>query len=239
MKRPCFSLIAIFIGLVLLLQPANSFALVIDTFDYGSVGITTGSFSMPFSRVQSVESNLPQSDVLGGNRLTWVSKGMDYDPSTAKLDNGLMTFGLDNDECYGGLSYSGFGEINLQNELGIALDVLYPSLTSYGAAIARVQLYDIYGGQSTAASIDLAEPGDTDFTGTYILYFNNMVLNNLNLGAVSKIDICFSGRYDFAGAFSLDNIYTVSNPVPEPATLIMVGAGIMGLVGAGRKRLKK
>jgi hypothetical protein len=238
MDKKCFTTLLLF-GLVLLFQPTNGFAIIIDTFDYGVVNITTGHFTTPFTRIESVENALPQADTLGGARHTWVSKGMDYNPSTANIENGIMTFGIDNDECYGGLSYSGFGEVNLQNELGIAFDVLYPNMASYGAAISQVQLYDINGERSAAAYIDLANPGEDDFTGHYMIYFDNMVMNNLNLGAINQIDICFSGRYDFAGAFSLDNIYTVSNPVPEPATLILLGAGIMGLVGTGKKRIKK
>ncbi len=50
-----------------------------------------------------------------------------------------------------------------------------------------------------------------------------------------------NGVGEGAGALVVSHIngYTGSAPVPEPATLLLMGAGLFGLAGMGRKKLKK
>jgi len=46
------------------------------------------------------------------------------------------------------------------------------------------------------------------------------------------------GLYPSGVLYVMDN-FTYNEPVPEPGTLMLLGGGLMGLVGYGRRRLKK
>ena len=46
----------------------------------------------------------------------------------------------------------------------------------------------------------------------------------------------FTGTASFAG---IDNVSVAGTPVPEPSTILLMGAGLLGLVGYNRKRFSK
>lgn len=108
-------------------------------------------------------------------------------------------------------------------------DDTFLALTTYTGDIAgTVTMLDIqssliganYGHYEETFTLDPAWTIDAEMTFT-----------------LSEIGGFFSGgTLSMAG---LDNISAESAPIPEPATIILLGLGLLGLVGVSRKKLKK
>lgn len=67
-------------------------------------------------------------------------------------------------------------------------------------------------------------------TGSWTSPYENVYVNFWNLGPFNSFRLTSTQR-----AFEVDNI-AVGRPVPEPATMLLMGTGLAGLVAANRRR---
>lgn len=231
--------LALVVFVILFLCPSTH-ALMIDDFNYGEFKIVS-QWDAPYGPMRPfVDVTDTGVAPIGGTRQVWVQKGMDFDPSVATLNNGELTYNLDNDECRGGLSYYDFGVVDFSQESGIAFDVIYDYIGGTSSAdYASIQLTDSFGNQSGGSlSLGYGEQ-ELSISGMYSFLFDDDLQSTLDLSSITKIDFTFSGGLDTRGSLGFDNIYTVPIPTPEPSTMLLFGTGLVGLAGFGRKKLKK
>jgi len=106
-------------------------------------------------------------------------------------------------------------------------------------ALAYVVLLSagIWAGITEAAIITFNEfdlmHGDSINTSVNSQYLTNFGLTATQLG-LTQFDPL---EINFGGSAAVDNIRT--SPVPEPATMLMVGSGLIVLAGIGRKKFIK
>lgn len=114
--------------------------------------------------------------------------------------------------------------ITLSLEIGNRADS--PGLTAYGV--------ELLAGNTVLASSGSIIPSEGAFSSLVLNY--TALEGDANIGSNLGIRIFSEGPQ-----LNFDNVKLtndrIPNPVPEPTTLLLLGAGLIGLAGFGRKRL--
>ena len=86
------------------------------------------------------------------------------------------------------------------------------------------------------------------FTLTLDILNNDLLYNGTDVGDLSNVLLTDFVGYDsfyvgYGCHFTHDsttvNVNASSEPIPEPATMLLLGTGLLGLAGVGRKKFKK
>lgn len=129
------------------------------------------------------------------------------------------------------------GEIAIRNDGGAKPVSVSGSLFSFDGAY-----FTSWSGYNT-------DYDSSSSTITMLGYLNGVLVDSVtyelgndfeyyaaNFSGIDQIDFQSSG---VAKWWLMDNMTVNSSPVPEPSTIVLMGFGLVGLAGLGRKKIKK
>ncbi len=195
--------------------------------------------SLPVVASANILSNadfeLPTGNMGPGNTPTsWGWYSMDANYGIASTDKGQSV--------YRERSWDGGDSANIHTDPRIAIfsDVLY----YFSAHVKTDAGYsgDAYLSMQFHAHPTNWAPTGEKFTSTTHIISEQTTWGLLSMSATAPLDATYAEftielpRGDGSGKVYFDDVYADVTPVPEPNTFILLGTGIMGLLGAFRRR---
>ena len=182
--------------------------------------VATISATGPTQLGRLSRNGLPQDWSGGGSYPGFINLGTAYHYSVYTLPGALFDFGA------GG--YAGYVQVSIDsispNSFGAAYRNSYDPTNTIATWLGDPGVSGNYFGVDPLAFQVFLTEGDN-----LLLVFNNTASGNVGVG--DQLGITVEGF--------LDTDYTDPSQVPEPASLVLLGTGVLALGGRLRKRLRK